>query len=165
MWSSSPRGKLQPALGLEKDYHCLPRLLVRNTWRKSYGQFVRIHPRSHSSPILPQSGSYHAAGMAVEGDRAVAGKPFGELKFHFSSRLWESQQTCIVGRQVYCSSYCCALPLYHSDTPHLQQGLLWEIQGIKKIQLASFSLKKYGMDEVALTHERFLPVLTISQCT
>lgn len=55
-----------------------------------------------------------------------------------------------------------ALPLGYT---HLQQGLLWEIQGIKKIQLASFSLKKYGMDEVALTRERFLPILTIFQCT
>lgn len=48
---------------------------------------------------------------------------------------------------------------------HLPQGLLWEIQDIKKVQLASFSLKKYGMDEVALTPERFLPILTIFQCT
>lgn len=42
---------------------------------------------------------------------------------------------------------------------------VWEIQDIKKIQLASFSLTKYGMDEVALTPERFLPILTIFQCT
>lgn len=56
-WCGALGGNLWPALGLEKDYQCFPRSLAGNTWRKSYGQFVRINPHSHSPPILLQFGS------------------------------------------------------------------------------------------------------------
>ena len=92
--------------------------------------------------------------MAAGGDRAEwLGSPWGaEISFFFMSvgilADLRRREVGILLRLPLCPS---ALPVGYT---HLQQGLLWEIQGIKKIQLASFSLKKYGMDEVALTHER-----------
>lgn len=55
-------------------------------------------------------------------------------------------------------------PLHHLDTHISSKGCYGKVKEIKKLHLAGLSLKKYGMKEVALTHERFLPILTIFQC-